>query len=373
MLVFLGLAMTSGFLITPPQRGPGALKSSKGYKGFQPKAPVQKPQTTVDDEDRSFFAVYTCGRCNTKNSIKVRKLSWDEGLVVAKCYGCGAQHVLADNRGLMDKTNNTAFSNVYNDLLQQGKTPRAVQTTDPEILKELGVELLQDGNISLIPAQGDDVVAENLGRVKAIKGNLTEEPPLPPQTIRQGRPGKRRTVEEALAIEEKNYQERMKDIMKIQDEPVREMKDYEAEMAEQLMYQQQRDNFGGVSDEKVDPPTIVLPDNATPGGILTIKIADGRLVHLNLPEGSKPGLSLRVDGLIEVNNLPPNMNEGDYIKVHIPPSTDPVVIPLIGDDLKPDAIVNVGFPLSLSDEYGYFPIHDPSDTDTASSSSSSSD
>ena len=52
----------------------------------------------------------------------VSSVAWNEGVVIGKCMGCDARHMLADNAGLTDQTNSSRFSNVVNDAIAKGET-----------------------------------------------------------------------------------------------------------------------------------------------------------------------------------------------------------------------------------------------------------
>lgn len=34
-----------------------------------------------------FTLVYTCGKCETRNLIRVNRIAWEKGVVVGKCFG----------------------------------------------------------------------------------------------------------------------------------------------------------------------------------------------------------------------------------------------------------------------------------------------
>lgn len=59
--------------------------------------------------DRKFDLLYTCKKCNTRNTHKVSRLAYYEGVVIATCKGCDSQHLIADNLGwtnIWDGVNN---------------------------------------------------------------------------------------------------------------------------------------------------------------------------------------------------------------------------------------------------------------------------
>ena len=72
--------------------------------------------------------------------------------------GCDARHMLADNAGLTDQTNSSRFSNVVNDAIAKGETVRRESLNDAEALADCGVELLPDGNVSLVARAGEETV-----------------------------------------------------------------------------------------------------------------------------------------------------------------------------------------------------------------------
>lgn len=53
----------------------------------------------ISDEvaSRKFQLQYTCKLCNTRNSIKVTRIAYRKGIVIAKCKGCENKHLIADN------------------------------------------------------------------------------------------------------------------------------------------------------------------------------------------------------------------------------------------------------------------------------------
>lgn len=48
--------------------------------------------------------VFTCTVCNTRNSRKFSKLSYEKGIVIIECDGCGNNHLIADNLGWFPET-----------------------------------------------------------------------------------------------------------------------------------------------------------------------------------------------------------------------------------------------------------------------------
>jgi len=54
----------------------------------------------ISDEtiaSRKFQLQYTCKICDTRNSIKVTRIAYRKGIVIARCKGCDNKHLIADN------------------------------------------------------------------------------------------------------------------------------------------------------------------------------------------------------------------------------------------------------------------------------------
>ncbi|EKX38145.1 hypothetical protein GUITHDRAFT_77430 [Guillardia theta CCMP2712] len=43
--------------------------------------------------------VFTCNKCETRQSKIFTRMAYEKGVVIVKCDGCGVQHLLADNLG----------------------------------------------------------------------------------------------------------------------------------------------------------------------------------------------------------------------------------------------------------------------------------
>lgn len=53
----------------------------------------------ISDEvlSRKFQMQYTCKVCDTRNTIKVNRIAYRKGMVIAQCKGCESKHLIADN------------------------------------------------------------------------------------------------------------------------------------------------------------------------------------------------------------------------------------------------------------------------------------
>ncbi|KAH8083950.1 zinc ion binding protein [Aureococcus anophagefferens] len=112
-----------------------------------------------------FSLAYTCCKCDTRNLVSVSRVAWTTGLVIGKCRGCDAKHMLADNGGLTDETNSSRFSNVVNAAIAKGEAVGRLGLDDALALAEAGVEVLPGGNVSLVPRGAEEAVFDESGAV----------------------------------------------------------------------------------------------------------------------------------------------------------------------------------------------------------------
>lgn len=76
-----------------------------GTRHFHTQLPsVQKGTNPEKEITGKMQIVFTCTVCNTKNSRKFSKLSYEKGVVIVECDGCGNNHLIADNLGWFPDT-----------------------------------------------------------------------------------------------------------------------------------------------------------------------------------------------------------------------------------------------------------------------------
>jgi len=249
-----------------------------------------------------FGLVYTCGRCETRNAISVSRIAWNEGVVIGKCLGCGARHMLADNTGLTDETNSTRFSNAVNDAIARGEEVRRLGLNDAAALADAGVELLPGGNISLIAREGERIEKtsdDDEGRVIATRREAViiapEEEPKPPPPP--------------------------------EAPPVEIIDDVSPAPPPQAL--------------PAAAPEVVVPPGPEPGDVLRCDTFFG-VVHVRVPEGAAEGATLRLEGVVEVG-IPPGAAAGEVLAVALPDATT-VAVELRPEDTE---LIAVAFPVTI--------------------------
>mmetsp|Transcript_26476 Transcript_26476/g.53099 ORF Transcript_26476/g.53099 Transcript_26476/m.53099 type:complete len:225 (-) Transcript_26476:116-790(-) len=100
--------------------GPGGKESKKGSKGkaksglsqFKESNPGAVPEVEM---------VFTCNKCETRQSKRFTRLAYEKGVVIVKCDGCGVQHLIADNQGYFKDWTGTDSTNVEKLLAEKGE------------------------------------------------------------------------------------------------------------------------------------------------------------------------------------------------------------------------------------------------------------
>ena len=75
--------------------------------------------TDVALVDRKFDLLYTCNRCETRNSHRVSRIAYNKGVVISTCKGCKAQHLIADHLGFTKLWDKEDHGNIEEYLANQ--------------------------------------------------------------------------------------------------------------------------------------------------------------------------------------------------------------------------------------------------------------
>lgn len=231
-------AETGGQAFALPERSVASGIDAAAAQGFEV-ASIQLPL------NEKFGLAYTCGRCNVRNAIQVTRIAWKSGIVIATCRGCKVRHLLADNGGLLDLTNDTGFTNIVEFIEAQGNRVTKLDKFDAEMLRELNLTVDKDGKLKL----SEGGLAFNFPPAGV-------DPPLKPDSQARG--------------------------------------DMSTNTAAVF------DSSSAIEDEMVEaaPLLVSVPVGAKKGDILTLS-SDFGMMLVPVPDGATDGCTLEVQGMVE--------------------------------------------------------------------------
>ena len=105
----------------------GSSRGSGGARGFgKPhgkavESGFSKAKKERPNEYPQMQAVFTCGRCDVRQSKVFTRMAYEQGVVVVKCNGCGVQHIMANNLGYFKDMTGKRAVNVEDLLLAKGE------------------------------------------------------------------------------------------------------------------------------------------------------------------------------------------------------------------------------------------------------------
>lgn len=76
--------------------------------------------------------IFTCTVCNTRNSRRFSKISYEKGIVIIECDGCSNNHLIADNLGWFPET---GLKNIEEILAAKGEKVKRIDGCWEKVLK----------------------------------------------------------------------------------------------------------------------------------------------------------------------------------------------------------------------------------------------
>ncbi|XP_004921710.2 DNL-type zinc finger protein-like [Bombyx mandarina] len=79
-----------------------------------------------------FQLMFTCKKCNTRNSKIITKLAYYKGVVIVICHGCENKHLIADNLNWFSDMEGK--KNIEDIMAEKGETVQKIMSTDLEFI-----------------------------------------------------------------------------------------------------------------------------------------------------------------------------------------------------------------------------------------------
>ncbi|XP_015111148.1 uncharacterized protein LOC107037226 isoform X2 [Diachasma alloeum] len=95
--------------------------------------------------------MFTCKKCDTKNSKTMTKLAYEKGVVIIRCDGCKNNHLIADNLGWFGSI--PAKRNIEKIMKDKGHTVRRLQVygadTFEVVSKDENIEIKKEEAVEI--------------------------------------------------------------------------------------------------------------------------------------------------------------------------------------------------------------------------------
>lgn len=114
---------------TPKIQSPRHFGSSATKFNEAAKIPLTSEPSKTDGK---FQLMFTCKKCNTRNTKYITKQAYYKGVVIVICDGCENKHLIADNLNWFTDMNGK--KNIEDIMAEKGETVRKITSEDLEFI-----------------------------------------------------------------------------------------------------------------------------------------------------------------------------------------------------------------------------------------------
>lgn len=99
-------------------------------------------QASPKKTDGKFQLMFTCKKCNTRNTKFITKQAYYKGVVIVICDGCQNKHLIADNLNWFTDMNGK--KNIEDIMAEKGETVQKIMSQDLEFIASEFVNKIEE-------------------------------------------------------------------------------------------------------------------------------------------------------------------------------------------------------------------------------------